>query len=170
MPALANQRQELFCQAIASGKSTLQAHREAGYKPSNSNSFTLRKDPKVTARISELLEKKERISEISTAKVIERTAITRIWVLSMLKENLERAMQHVAVKDADGNEIGIYQYNGAVANKAAELIGREIGMFVERIEHGRPGDFDNLSDHELLLQISQNAQLLIENQSDEEPT
>ena len=38
------------------------------------------------------------------------------------------------VLDKDGNPTGEYQYNGFVANKALELLGREIGMFVERHE------------------------------------
>jgi hypothetical protein len=38
------------------------------------------------------------------------------------------------VLDKDGNETGRYEWNGRVANKALELLGREIGMFVERHE------------------------------------
>jgi hypothetical protein len=36
--------------------------------------------------------------------------------------------------DKDGVPTGEFQYNGFVANKALELLGREIGMFVERHE------------------------------------
>jgi hypothetical protein len=43
-------------------------------------------------------------------------------------------MQAVPVLDKEGNPTGEYQYNGFVANKALELLGREIGMFVERHE------------------------------------
>ena len=38
------------------------------------------------------------------------------------------------VLDKDGKPTREYQYNGFVANKALELLGREIGMFVERHE------------------------------------
>jgi hypothetical protein len=31
--------------------------------------------------------------------------------------------------DAKGNETGIYAYGGQVANRALELIGKELGMF-----------------------------------------
>ncbi len=43
-------------------------------------------------------------------------------------------MQAVAALDAEGNPIGEYRYDGAVANKALELLGRHLGMFTERQE------------------------------------
>ena len=43
-------------------------------------------------------------------------------------------MQHRPVLDAKGKETGIYAYNGQVANRALELIGKELGMFVDRSE------------------------------------
>jgi hypothetical protein len=33
----------------------------------------------------------------------------------------------------------------AAANKALNLIGLHLGMYIERTEHGRPGDFDGLT-------------------------
>src|SRR5262249_15282773 len=53
-----------------------------------------------------------------------------------LVENVERAMQAEPVRRKAGDyeeEVpGEYVYNGSVANKALELIGKEIGMFVDR--------------------------------------
>ena len=43
-------------------------------------------------------------------------------------------MQAVAVMDAEGNPIGEYRYNGAVANKSLELLGRHLGMFTDKQE------------------------------------
>jgi len=65
---------------------------------------------------------------------VRQAGITKEWVIDMLKENVDRAMQARPVLDKDGNETGRYEWNGFVANKALELLGREIGMFVERHE------------------------------------
>ena len=65
---------------------------------------------------------------------VRQAGITKEWVIDMLKENAERAMQVRPVLDKEGNPTGEYQWNGFVANKALELLGRELGMFVERHE------------------------------------
>ena len=64
-------------------------------------------------------------------------------------ENVERAMEAIPVLDAAGNPTGKYAYNGNVANRALELLGKEQGMFVDRKEIGKPGAFDALDDEEL---------------------
>ena len=43
-------------------------------------------------------------------------------------------MQRVAVLDSEGRETGEWKYEGNVANKGLELIGKELGMFVEKTE------------------------------------
>lgn len=68
-----------------------------------------------------------------------RTAITQDWVLERLRENVERAMTADAVRDSEGNAIGLYTYQGAVANGALTLIGKHLGMFAERHEVSAPG-------------------------------
>jgi hypothetical protein len=61
-------------------------------------------------------------------------ALDRAWVLSMLTENAKRSMQVEPVRDREGNPIGQYTYQGAVANKALELLGKELGMFQPKPE------------------------------------
>jgi hypothetical protein len=68
------------------------------------------------------------------ALAVDKATVSKTWILERLKENVERAMTLKPVLDKDGNPTGEYQYNGFVANKALELLGREIGMFVERHE------------------------------------
>ncbi len=60
---------------------------------------------------------------------VEKTAMDRAWVVERLVENVERAMQVEAVRDREGNSTGQFTYQGAVANKALELLGKELGMF-----------------------------------------
>ena len=67
-----------------------------------------------------------------------RTAPVRAWVLSHLQENVDRSTQLTPVLDSEGNPVGIYQHQPMAANKALELIGKELGMFKERIEHSGP--------------------------------
>jgi len=83
-------------------------------------------------------------------------SVDRAYVLAGLKENFERAMQHRPVLDAKGNETGIYAYNGQVANRALELIGKELGMFVERnTDVPWDGDPAKLTDGQLETLLSE---------------
>ena len=71
----------------------------------------------------------------------ERTEITTDWVLATLVENVNRAMQHTQVLDKEGHPTDEWVYQGSVANKGLELIGRHLGMFVDKVEHfGKDGD------------------------------
>jgi len=54
MPALENQRWELFCLAIARGETTSRAYETAGFRPSRSNSARLRATEPIRQRICEL--------------------------------------------------------------------------------------------------------------------
>lgn len=66
----------------------------------------------------------------------DRNEIDQDWVIKNLKENLQRAMQTIPVLDREGKETGEFQYQGNVANRALELIGKHLGMFITKIEHG----------------------------------
>lgn len=51
------------------------------------------------------------------------------WILTQLRTNVERALQATPVYDAEGEPTGEYRYDGAVANKGLELLGKHLGMF-----------------------------------------
>ena len=76
-------------------------------------------------------------------------ALTQEWVLTRLMENTERALQHIPVLDRDGKPTGEYRYDGNVANRALELLGKQQGMFIDRHEVGQPNQFANWTDEEL---------------------
>jgi len=61
---------------------------------------------------------------------------TREWVLERLVSNVNRAMQAEAVT-LRGAPTGEYRYDGSVANRALELIGKELGLFGERKDEAR---------------------------------
>jgi phage terminase small subunit len=79
-----------------------------------------------------------------------------------LVENVDRAMEAEPVLDPKGNPTGEYKYNGNVANRALELLGKEIGMFVDRKEVGGPGAFSELNDAELQQAILEQTRELAE--------
>lgn len=89
----------------------------------------------------------------------KRTEITQEWVLETLRENVERAMQHEPVI-VNGVKTGEYVYQGAVASRALELIGKHIGMFIERKEIGKPGEFTAFSRDQLDADIRATAAVL----------
>lgn len=146
---LKNPRHERFAQELAKGKSASEAYEIAGYKPSRPHASHLQHRSNVSQRVAEILATREKVQAVATERAIERTAITKEWVMERLRDNAERAMTAKPVTDHDGKETGEYRYDGSVANRALELLGREIGMFVVRSETGRPGDFTKLSDDEL---------------------
>ena len=49
----------------------------------------------------------------------------------------------------DDRELAREKGQTAAAIRAAELLGKELGMFIERREQGKPGDFSDLPDEEL---------------------
>lgn len=134
MPALRNPRWELFAQGLADGKRQSKAYQDAGYKFSTAGPSRLNARPEIRQRVDEIMRAREIVNQKSLALAADKAAVSKTWVLNMLKENVERAMTLKPVVDKDGNPTGEYQYNGFVANKALELLGREIGIFVERHE------------------------------------
>jgi phage terminase small subunit len=76
-------------------------------------------------------------AERAEALVAERDAqspssvVPQLWILDKLRENVERAMQVRPVLNRDGEHTGEYSYQGAVANKALELLGRAVRLFAD---------------------------------------
>jgi len=133
MPALENPKHERFAQELAKGFSADKAYELAGFKPNRGNAVTLKRKESISNRVAELLAEREAIHAQATADAIKSTALTKEWVIETLKENVARAMQAKPVRETeDGDAIGEYQYQGSVANRALELLGKELGMFVDR--------------------------------------
>src|SRR5262249_28671973 len=120
MPVLPKNRHELFAQGLAKGLGIGAAYEAAGYKPS----------PAAATRLSENVKLRERVAELQAASA-EQATVDRRWVLERLKENVERCMQATPVLDHEGNPTGKYKFAGNAANKALELLGKELGMFAQ---------------------------------------
>ena len=78
----------------------------------------------------------------------ERLNLSKDWVLKQLVENVNRAMQSTPVKDGRGIPTGEYVYQGAVANKSLELLGKHLGMFRDELDIDF-NDLSSISDAEL---------------------
>jgi phage terminase small subunit len=132
MPPLKNPRHEQFAQLVATGKSTSGAYvhvyqTEKGTKSAGQSGHRLLKNAEVAARIAEIRSALEQ-------SALGRVILDRDFVIDGLKENFRRAMQAEPVLDGKGKETGAFVYAGGVANKALELMGKEIGMFVDKSE------------------------------------
>ena len=114
MPMLTNSRHERFAQGLAQGKTADEAYKRAGYKENRCNASRLKTNEHISSRVAELQE-----------RVVEGVILTREWVIERLIENVNRAME---LKDGT-------IANGSVANRALELLGKELGMFVEHSEN-----------------------------------
>lgn len=140
MPVLKDPKRERFAQNLAAGMAVNKAYLDAGYECSreaaSASSARLHSNPQIGKRVKELLERRSRIPE----RPLEKAVATREWVLEHLILNVQRAMQ-IIPPTKDG---GMFRYEGSVANKALELLGKECGMFIDRKEVGTPGEFAEL--------------------------
>ncbi len=110
MPILKNARHEKYAQARVSGKSIRDAYVMAGFKTNAGNASRLNEREDVKARIAEM------VQEAASLIVVDRA-----WITQKLVENLLGALT-----EADRSP----------ANRALELLGKDFGMFKERIELG----------------------------------
>ena len=78
----------------------------------------------------------------------EKTGITAEYVLSSLKSVAERCQQAEPVLDREGKPTGEYQFKEAGANKALELLGKNLKLFTDRIEIRVIKSFDDLTEDE----------------------
>lgn len=134
MTALTNPRYERFAREVAKGTAIGAAYVLAGYRAHPANPTRLRTRREVNERIREILTEQTEIQERALQQAIDETSVTKSVVLRMLIEDRLLARQ---------------KGQAAAAIRAAELLGKQLGMFIERREQGGPGDFAHLSDAEL---------------------
>lgn len=164
MAVLKNTKHEAFAQAVFKGARGPQAYRDhisdkGSEAVINSAASRLLNNVNIQARLTEL-----------KGRAAERVIISRTWVLETLRKNAliavgeEKLKVTKAVKSKIADESGgfieevgtveveVTARDGATANRALELLGREVEgapLFVERKEVGLPGEFDDRSDDEL---------------------
>jgi phage terminase small subunit len=128
MPTL-NARQEAFVRCLVEGKCQKQAYVDAGYKDTHwaeTNASRLTRNDKVAARLLEL-----------QAKAADKAVLTRESIMDALKQVADRCMQAKPIMGRDGRPTGQFRFNASGANRALELMGRALGMFVDKVRHER---------------------------------
>lgn len=145
MPRLKNKKHEKFSQFLAVGYNKAQAYIAAGFKPNRSNASSLSQDPLIINRVKELKDQKFLLENegdevaIQNQKV-ESHDVDKKWVMQQLIGNAKSCMA--------GNQ-------RSAANRALELIGKELGMFIDRSEVHTTGDLAKLSDEELIKRLQE---------------
>lgn len=148
MPPLKNIRHENFCQEYLKDGNGSRSVIAAGYSPktwrdgstsSSVQAHNLLKTTKVQQRLQEL-----------RAHTARKYDVSRDWVVKRLRVNVGRALQAIPVMDSHGRKTGEYQYQGAVANKSLELLGRDIGMWPDKVEP-KGGDTYNLTQYNFTM-------------------
>src|SRR5215471_4020290 len=64
-----------------------------------------------------------------------------------------------ATHSTDATERETHLPDASAANRALELLGRELNLFTEKKEVGMPGDFDHMADEELTEFIEAQAEV-----------
>ena len=130
MPVLAKPQHETFALLIASGVKRKEACISAGYgeKGADRQAGRLLKNVQISARVEELS------AQCSNATV-KALVLNRNRTLNLLNQAIDEAL-------SEGN------YHAAI--KGIELLGKELGMFVERsMDVPWDGDFQKLTDDQL---------------------
>jgi phage terminase small subunit len=167
MPALVNTRHELFCQNLAKGMSDTDAYERAGYVRDDGNACHLSQKPHIRARVQELMEKAGKRAEITAARVLQEMAKLAFYnpadyikidedgsaIVDLSKLDRDQAAAITEVISERGED-GKVKTRIKLADKKAALVelGRHFGLWIERVEHGRPGDFSDIQSTEELIE------------------
>jgi hypothetical protein len=127
MPALANMRQERFCQLIKQGFPPYRAYPMAGYNAHEGAPYRLCGNVRVKARLAEI-----------TKGIAMKTRVTVETISDQLDEDREFAQR---------------LEQPATAHAATVSKAKLHGIMVDRKETGQPGDFANLATAEDVLAL-----------------
>jgi len=116
---LRNQRHERFCLARAEGHSIAESYRVAGYQKNSGNACRLNANESIQRRIGEI-----------QAQAAAKTEVTLQTILADL---------------VDAAAVAKDRGQGQALVSAAMAKAKLLGLDVQRIEIGAPGDFDNLT-------------------------
>jgi phage terminase small subunit len=117
MPILRNPKWERFAQELAGGKTAGQAYGLAGFSSNSANAWRLQRKDYIRRRVDEILARKERAADKAVENAAERAGLDEFWVMRTLRRN--------SVLAARKGDI-------AASNRAAELIGKHLSMFIDR--------------------------------------
>jgi hypothetical protein len=137
MPALANHRRELFTQLLFQGFTAVDAYQKAGYVRHDGNASTLARNPEVLARLEEIRGEQTGFP-FGTSAIAARANVTAETLMDQAEAILTRAMESGQLSAA----VSALKEKGVLSGKR-----------VERSEVGAPGEFEAMTDDELLAAL-----------------
>ena len=144
MGALKKKRHEDFARGLADGLNQREAYERAGYSgkaSASAASHLVNRNPCILARADELRQIYAEAEKNAAPLRAGKPELTRQWVIEQLRTIAERCLQAQPVTDRTGALTGEYKFDAANARGALQLLGQDLGMFVERKEVGSPGAF-----------------------------
>jgi hypothetical protein len=125
MPVLENPRHEAFVRGLLAGKTSDDAYEAAGYKRNRCNAARLKANENIMKRLDEL-----------NQEAAAHAGLDKAWVLERLMRNARIAMGEEKIKltSKEGVEVETTDRDVSGANRALELLGKQLGMFVDRQE------------------------------------
>src|SRR5262249_20013414 len=161
-------KQEAFILAYLETGNASEAYRRA-YNASGMNAATINREahsllehPKVAPRIREL-------QNHVTNQAVEQVALSRGWVLDRLMRHAQVCLGEIPLRlkiskahSTDVVELETHQPDASAANRALELLSRELNLFTEKRELGKPGDFDHMADEDLVEFIEAQGEVVRE--------
>ena len=83
----------------------------------------------------ELMERPQIKAAVDACLVLraKRTSITVDYVLDVIRDTVERCRQAEPVKDREGMPTGEYKFDAQAVLKGAELLGKHLAMFTEKV-------------------------------------
>lgn len=135
-------KQKLFAQEYLIDLNATGAYRRAGYAGTGNSAEVcasqLLSNPKVSSYIQECMNKRS-----------EKVQIDAEYVLSTIKETVERCKQvrpvlrangeQVYVDTPDGDVVPAFTFDSGAVLKGAELLGKHLKMFTDKVEHTGAG-------------------------------
>ena len=136
MPALKNQKWEMFAQALVEGKSANQAYVSAGYKYNEGNSIRLKGNEKVSARVQELQVSHVQRHNVTIDSLTDKLETAR---LSAMDGSREAAAISAVMGMAKIHGIGAEKYEhsgpdgGAIELDVTDLeLARRVGFILSK--------------------------------------
>ena len=150
MSILKNGRHERFATGLADGLSQEKAYIEAGFSPNGARGAacnSLKHYSNIIKRRDELLAEREMLNTLARVRAMEATQIDKERIMRELMDNAMVAKAAVPVLK-NGEPTGLYQANISASNQAFMLLGKELGMFMDksevRIDHHASMDDEQL--------------------------
>ena len=116
MAVLDNPKHELFAQALAKGKTQVEAQLAAGYEPNDGNAAQMAAQPDISSRVMEINGRAAARAEVTVASLLDK---------------LDQMIDGAAAEKQFSAAISGIKEKGVLSGKR-----------IERSERGAPGEFD----------------------------